>query len=93
MAIKGDKNTRIYAFENVSHIPTSELVRIFEIDLNKDPNILEGYFLTDRIYKKNRSDLEKLINPINLNKFEYCLRQYGCSKDYIRKMYKKKLME
>ena len=94
IALRKKKDSNIYAFENVSHIPTSKLIEVFNIDIKKDPQILEGYFLTKRIYKKHKKYIEKNFIPINLNVFEYCLRQYGAD-DYscIRKMYKEALME
>jgi hypothetical protein len=45
MALRDKKDLNIYAFENISHIPTSKLIEIFEIDLEKGPYFLEGYFL------------------------------------------------
>jgi hypothetical protein len=32
-------------FENLSHIPTTKFIEIFEIDIQKDPFLVEGYFL------------------------------------------------
>jgi len=46
LALKDENDNNVYAFINVSHIPTKKLKEIFEIDLDKDPHILEGYFLT-----------------------------------------------
>jgi hypothetical protein len=37
MALRDPKYKYIYAFENVSHIPTKKLVEIFKIDIKKDP--------------------------------------------------------
>jgi hypothetical protein len=93
IALKGD-DTHIYAFENVSHVPTSVLVEIFGIKLDKDPNILEGYFLTASRYKKYKKQIKEYFPPINLDVFEYCLGQYGAD-DFsdIRKLYKEDLME
>ena len=94
IALRDINDSNIYAFENVSHIPTSKLCEIFEIDLEKDPFILEGYFLTKKNYKKYRKYIDEYFVPINLNVFEYCLRQYVAdSFTGIRKLYKVDLME
>jgi len=94
IALRKKKDLNIYAYENISRIPTNKLVEIFNIDLEKDPQILEGYILTKRIYKRHKKYIEKNLIPINLKVFEYCLRQYG-GDDYssIRNMYKESLME
>jgi hypothetical protein len=94
IALRRDDDLNIYAFENVSHIPTSKLVEIFRINLEKDPYILEGYMLTKTSYKKHKKFIDQNIGSINLDVFEYCLRQY-VSDDYkeIRKLYKESLME
>lgn len=70
----------IYAYINISQIPTQKLVEIFKIDLQKDPFILDGYFLTKTQYRKHKVFLKKEIGSMNLNKFEYCLRQYASDK-------------
>lgn len=89
---KGDLN--IYAYENVSHIPTTKLIEIFKINRDKDPNILEGYFLTKANYKKHKKYIKQNIGQINLDLFEYCLRQYMSDNfKEIRKLYKEDLME
>jgi hypothetical protein len=94
IALRKKDDFHIYAFENVSHIPTSKLIAIFNINLEKDPYILEGYFLTKTNYKKYKKYIEQNIGQINLDIFEYCLRQY-VSEDFkeIRKLYKEALME
>ena len=94
IALKDPNDTHVYAFENLSHVPTKKLIEIFGIDLTKDPFIVEGYFLTKTRYKRHKKYLDKNCCALNLNVFEYCLRQYASDefKD-IRKMYKKKLME
>jgi len=94
MAIKKTDDLNIYAFKNVSHIPTAKLIDIFKINLKKDPFIVDGYFLTKTQYKKHKKYLKKNVGPLNLDVFEYCLRQYS-SDDYndIRKLYKENLME
>lgn len=94
VALRKKDDSHIYAFENVSHIPTSKLIEIFNINLEKDPHILEGYFLTKTNYKKHEKYIEQNIGQINLDVFEYCLRQY-VSEDFkeIRKLYKETLME
>lgn len=93
IGLKSKSDNYIYAYENVSYVPTSKLIEIFEINLEDDPNILEGYMLTEENYFKHREYI--LINfiPINLNVFEYCLRQYECNAISIRKLYKESLME
>jgi hypothetical protein len=94
IALRNPDDTHIYAFTNVSHIPTKKLIEIFNIRLAKDPYILEGYFLTMTIYRKHKKYIDKHMGHINLNIFEYCLRQYGAD-DYkeIRRKYKESLME
>ena len=84
----------IYAYENVSHIPTSKLCEIFKVDLEKDPFILGGYFLRKTSYKKYKKYINENIGQINLDVFEYCLRQYVAD-DFkeVRKLYKEALME
>ena len=54
IALKKPDDLSIYAYENVSHIPTAKLVEIFNINLEKDPHLLEGYFLTKTNYKKHK---------------------------------------
>ncbi|MFT3945677.1 MAG: hypothetical protein QM763_01785 [Agriterribacter sp.] len=94
IALKDENDLNIYAYENVSHIPTSKLIEIFKINLNEDPYILEGYFLTKTSYKKHKKYITENIGQINLDVFEYCLRQY-IADDFkeIRKLYKETLME
>ncbi len=94
LASKDDDDLNIYAYINISQIPTQKLVEIFKIDLKKDPFILEGYFLTKTQFRKHKAYLEKEVGTINLNKFEYCLRQYGGNKatDIVRK-HKTKLFD
>ncbi|HET8685355.1 MAG TPA: hypothetical protein VFM18_01675 [Methanosarcina sp.] len=94
IALKKDDDFNIYAYENVSHIPTSKLVEIFNINLEKDPYLLEGYLLTESNYQKHKKYIEENIGQVNLDVFEYCLRQY-VSDDFkeIRKLYKEDLME
>ena len=87
IASTDEDDLHVYAFINVSQIPTSKLIEIFKINLEKDPNILDGYFLTKTQYRKHKKYLEKEVGAINLDKFEYCLRQYSGDKeaDIIRK--------
>lgn len=94
IALKDPSYPYVYSFENVSHIPTAKLIEIFKINLKKDPYILEGYFLRKSYYKKHKKYIDANVCAINLNVFEYCLRQYSAS-DYndIRKLYKESLME
>lgn len=94
IALKKSKDPNIYGFENISHIPTKKLVEIFQIDVKKDPYILEGYFLTKEMFKKHQKYISKYIGQINLDIFEYTLRQYGSDEfSEIRKLYKEDLME
>jgi hypothetical protein len=94
IALKKKDDLNIYAFENVSHIPTSKLIEIFNINLEKDPYLMEGYFLTKTSYRKHKKYVSAHIGQINLDVFEYCLRQYVAD-DFkeIRKLYKESLME
>jgi hypothetical protein len=94
IALRNENDSHIYAFENVSHIPTNKLIEIFNINLEKDPYISEGYFLTKTHYKKHKKYIDQNIGQINLDVFEYCLRQY-VSEDFkeIRRLYKEALME
>jgi hypothetical protein len=94
IALRKVDDLNIYAYENVSHIPTSRLIEIFNINLEKDPYLLEGYFLTKANYKKHKKYISENIGQINLDVFEYCLRQY-VSSDFneTRKLYKEDLME
>ena len=94
IALRKVDDLNVYAYENVSHIPTSRLIEIFNINLEKDPYLLEGYFLTKTNYKKHKKYISENIGQINLDVFEYCLRQY-VSDDFseIRKLYKEDLME
>jgi hypothetical protein len=87
LATKDDNDFNIYAFINVSQIPTKKLVEIFRIDLKRDPFILEAYILTKTQFRKHKAYLEKEVGTMNLNKFEYCLRQYAGNKasDIVRK--------
>lgn len=94
MALRGTDDLNIYAYCNVSHVPTSKLIEIFNIDLKKDPYILEGYFLNKTNYKRHKKYIDHRIGQINLDVFEYCLRQYVTEDvQEIRKLYKEDLME
>ncbi|HSC55088.1 MAG TPA: hypothetical protein VLC98_15760 [Phnomibacter sp.] len=94
IALRDEEGLNVYAFENISHIPTQQLVDIFKINLDKDPNILDGYFLTKSNYRKYKKYIDANMPTINLDKFEYTLRQYASDKDEeVRKLYKLKLME
>lgn len=94
IALRKEDDLNIYAYENVSHIPTRKLIEIFNINLDKDPDLVEGYVLTKSIFKKHKKYIEQNIGQINLDVFEYCLRQY-VSDDFksVRKLYKEDLME
>ena len=94
IALKDPNDTHIYAYENVSHIPTSKLIEIFNIDLNRDPYLLEGYFLTKTAYKNHKKYIKENIGQINLDMFEYTLQQYATDDSkQIRRLYKEDLME
>lgn len=94
MALKDKNDSHIYAFKNVSHVPTDKLIEIFKINTDKDPYILDGYFLTKTSYRKHKKYIIENMGQINLDIFEYCLRQYvEDDPKGIRKMYKKSLME
>ena len=94
IALRKEDDLNIYAYENVSHIPTSKLVEIFNINLKKDPQILEGYFLTKTSYRKYKKYINQNMCLVNLDIFEYCLRQYvSDDSSAIRKLYKESLME
>ena len=59
IALKEADDLNIYGFENLSHIPTKKLIKIFNINLEKDPYILEGYFLTKTSYKSTKNILRR----------------------------------
>jgi hypothetical protein len=69
IALRQSEDNKVYSFENVSHIPTEKLIEIFNIDLKKDPYILDGYFLTKKNYKKHKEFINKEIGKINLKAF------------------------
>ena len=94
IALCASDDAHIYAFENVSHVPTKKLIEIFGINLNKDPNLLEGYFLTKTNHKKHKKYITENIGPLNMNLFEYCLRLYSADDiQEVRKLYKEDFME
>ena len=94
IALKDPQDPNIYAFENVSHVPTKKLVEIFDIDIVKDPLISEGYFLSKKNFAKHKEYIGNNIGSINLDLFEYCLRLYVSNdRDELRKMYKENYME
>lgn len=94
LALRREDDLNIYSFINVSHIPTNKLIEIFNMDLNSDPHLTEGYFLTEEMAETHKDYISKNIGQINLDVFEYCLRQYASDnfKD-IRMLYKEGLME
>jgi hypothetical protein len=94
VALRRDNKPYVYAFNNVSHVPTGKLVEIFKIDLAKDPHVLKGYLLKKSYYKRHKKFIDQHIGTIDLDVFEYCLRHY-VSDDFneIRKLYKESLME
>lgn len=94
IALKNSDDPYVYAFENVSHIPTKMLIEIFNINLGKDPQLIEGYFLTKTQYRKHKKYIDKFFGTLNLDIFEYCLRQYVADGfKEIRKLYKRALLE
>lgn len=94
IALRDEDDLNVYAFENLSHISTQKFIEIFKINLDKDPFILDGYFLTKTSCQKHKKYIESNMLKINLDKFEYCLRQYvSDKKEEVRKLYKLKLME
>ncbi len=94
IALRNPKYKYIYAFENVSHIPTQKLIEIFKIDIKKDPGFLEGYFLTKTVYKKHKKYLDQTLPSLEFDVFEYCLRMYASDNiSSLRKLYKKSLLE
>ena len=94
LALKDKKDLNVYAFQNISHIPTTKLIEIFEIDLNKDPAIVEAYFLKKKQYKKYKLYIKENIGKINLDIFEYSLHHYETN-DFkqVRKLYKEEYLE
>ena len=91
---KNPNDYRVYAFINVSHIPTNKLIEIFNIDINKDPHISKGYFLNKTICRKHKKYISDEIGQINLDLFQYVLEYYVADDDKsIRKLYKKSLLE
>lgn len=94
MALKNSDDPYVYAFKNISHIPTKTLIEIFNININKDPELLDGYFLTKTKYRKHKKYIDQNMGKLNFDVFEYCLRQYATD-DYkrIRRLYKEDLME
>jgi hypothetical protein len=94
LSLKNSEDPYIYAYENISHIPTNMLIEIFGVKLDKDPYLLEGYILNKTRYKKYKKYIEKNIGKINLDIFEYSLGQYATDDiKEIRKLYKEDLME
>ena len=93
IALADPSDSNIYAFENLSHIPTSKLIQIFGIDLKEDPNIAQGYFLTKDIYTEHEEFLDKEFGSLNFDVFEYCLRLYSTDDKGIRLLYKESLLE
>ncbi len=94
IGLKKDKTFKVYAVENISHVPAKKLIEIFKIDLERDPLLLESYRLKRKQYKKFKKYFTKNIGLVNLNVFKYRLRQYGTD-DFreIRKLYKTDILE
>jgi hypothetical protein len=94
VALNKSDDLNIYAYENVSHIPTAKLIEIFEINTGKDPFIIDGYRLTKTMYKEHKIYLQEQVGVMNLDIFEYTLRQYASSDiKEVRKFYKESMME
>jgi hypothetical protein len=94
IALKDPKDQNIYAFENLSHIPANKLVETFDIDLEADPYISDGYFLTEKRFAKHTDFILKNFGTLNLDVFEYCLRLYASDDPAdIRKLYKESMLE
>ncbi|MDP4264021.1 MAG: hypothetical protein Q8941_15945 [Bacteroidota bacterium] len=94
LALRKSNDSNIYGYENVSHISTKKLIEIFNINLDKDPYLSEGYFLTKTKYKKYKKFISANIGQLNLDIFEYSLRLYATDDvKEIRKLYKEDLME
>ncbi len=94
IALSNPADPNIYAFENISHIPASKLIEIFQIDLEADPNISEGYFFTREMYTKHKEYIDKHFGAINLDLFEYTLRLYGGEETTsVRRLYKEHFIE
>ena len=66
IVLKQENDTTIYAHENISHVLASKLIENFDIDLERDPHILDGYFLTEENYLKHIEYITKNIITINL---------------------------
>lgn len=94
IALKDKNDLNIYAQVNISHIPTSKLIEIFNINPEKDPHILNGYFLTKSSYRKHKKYIQQHLGQMNFDLFEYSLMQYVSSDmKSIRALYKVDLME
>jgi hypothetical protein len=94
IALKDPKDQNIYAFENLSHIPANKLVETFDIDLEADPYISDGYFLTEKMFAKHTDFILENFGTLNLDVFEYCLRLYASDDPAdIRKLYKESMLE
>lgn len=94
IALCSETDMNIYGYQNISHIPTSVIIEIFEIDITEDPFIIEGYLLDKKMYSKNKEYIDKEIGVLNFDIFEYSLRQYS-TKDFneVRKLFKEHLIE
>lgn len=94
IALKDSNDNNIYAFINVSHVPTKKLIEIFNIKMDTDPHIIEGYLLKNKYFKIHKKYILENIGFFDLSRFEYCLRLYSV-KDFkgIRKFYKENMLE
>jgi hypothetical protein len=94
LSLRDEEDSKIYAFVNVSHILTSKLIQIFDINIEKDPHLTEGYFLSEEKYDRYKDFLNQEVGSFNLQVFEYCLRLYTTSKENtIQSMYKQELFD
>lgn len=64
LALKDENDNNVYAFVNVSHVPTKKLIEIFEIDLEEDPYILEAHFLTEASFRKHQDYIQKILGVL-----------------------------
>ena len=94
LALKNPNDSNVYAFINISHIPTLKIAEIFEVDLSKDPFMEYGYILTKKMYRKHKKYIHENICILNLDIFEYSV---GISESEnpktIREKYKESFME
>ena len=94
IALKKKNDLNIYASINISHIPTSKLIEIFNMDIDNDPYLVEPYMLTKTLYKKHKKYITENIGPMNFDIFQYSILQFVAEDPKeIRKFYKEDFME